>query len=230
MVGVTHGDKDHLVISDLYRMIHWVPVFVKGEELNLGAVRTIQLDYMPRGMCVPSIGQVVVACGTDRLYKYSSAGQCLGHIQLASGVRAVYITSLSAGDGYVISDYRQIMWIREDGATLHRVQPGEVRPGMKLGEPHDLIHDNDGHILVADGNQVLVFDQHGHCTGQLLSEQDGILLPTRLFLDQITDTLYVSCNCLPRVMIYCYSPLLAALTTTSLKTSTQSKLTKATKT
>ena len=183
-------------------------------------------------MCVTSIGQLVVCSyDTQRLYKYSSAGQCLGHIQLASGVRPWFITSLSAGDGYVISDLSQITWIREDGTPSRSVQPGaEVRPGIRMDGPLDLTHDKDGHILVADGHghQVLVFDQRGHCTGQLLSDQDGIRKPTRLLLDQQTDKLYVSCNWPPRVMIYCYSPLMAALTTTSSKT--QRKLDKATKT
>ena len=103
---------------------------------------------------------------------------------------------------------------------------------MRPSLPEDLIHDNDGHILVADyyGHQVLVFDQHGHCTGQLLSDQDGIWQPTRLFLDQQADRLYVSCNESVRVLIYRYSSLLTALTTTSSKTFTRSKLTIATKT
>ena len=217
MVEVKDGDKDHLVISDFYGRLHWVPMLVVGEELKLGAVRTIQLDYMPCGMCVTSIGQVVVACGTDRLYKYSSDGQYLGHIQLASGVEPVSITSLSAGDGYVICDLSQITWIREDGTALHRVQPGEVKPGMRLGEPHDLIHDNDGHILVADGNHVFVFDQHGHCTGQLLSDQGRIRQPRHLLLDQLTDTLHVACDHPTRVMIYPYSSLMTESRTRSAK-------------
>ena len=226
ILGVKDGKKDHVVIADTYNKLHWVLVLVEGAELKLGAVRTIKLDYKPWGMCVTSISQLVVCSpDTDRLYKYSSDGQCLCHIQLASELRPVCITSLSAGDGYVISDYRQIRWIRKDGTPSRRVR-GEVRPGIELGIPLDLIRDNDGQILVADAarHQVLVFDQRGRSTGQLLSDQDGILLPTRLLLDKQTDTLYVSCNAPVRVMIYRYSPLLATLTTTSSETSTQSKL------
>ena len=167
-------------------------------------------------MYVTSIGQVVV-CGleTDRLYKYKSDGQCLCHIQLVSDMKPMWITPLSAGDGYVISDrsHDQITWIREDGTTSLSVQQGEVKPGMKMGPPHELVHDNDGHILVIDyiWEQVLVFDQRGHCTGQLLSHQDGIRQPRRLFLDLQTDTIYVSCGDPigdpAHVMIYFYSPI-----------------------
>ena len=79
MVTVKDGDNDHLVISDIDSMLHWVPVLVEGAELKLGAVRTIQLDYEPCGMCVTSIGRLVVCDpDTNRLYKYSSDCQCLG--------------------------------------------------------------------------------------------------------------------------------------------------------
>ena len=208
MVGVT--DAGYLVISDSEGFLHWVTVLVEGTEVKLGTVKTMKLNYTPAGMCVTNTGEVVVCSPyADRLYKYSSAGQCLGHMRLELGVRPWYITSLSADDGYVISDYYQIMWIREDGTAAHRVQPGEVRHGIKLGESYDLTHDSAGNILVADyaRHQVLVFDPHGHCTGQLLSEQDGIWEPSCLLLDQLTDTLYVSCNDPMRVMIYRYSPL-----------------------
>ena len=230
MVTVRDGDNDHLVISDSYRRrLNWVPMLVEGAEFKLGAVRTIQLDYRPHGMCVSSIGQVVVCDrDTDRLYKYSSDGEFLGHIQLASVVNPRFLTSCPACDGYVISDPRQITWIKEDGTTLRSVQRGEVTPGVKLGDSHDLIHDYDGHILVADGKQVLVFDQRGHYTGQLLSDQDGIRRPTRLLLDQMTDTLYVACHPPARMMIYRYSPLLAGLSKMSPKTPTQSSLDAAT--
>ena len=320
MLKVTDGEHDSLVISDYHNTLHWVTVLVEEKEINLGSISKINLDYIPRGMCVTGDGQVVV-CGydTERLYKYSVEGECQGHIKLASHVRPRCITSLSAGEGYVISDaYKRLLWIREDGSTSHKVEgevrqghevegevktgrevedevksghevegevkpghevEGEVKPGhevkgevkryhevenkMKSGHevenevksghevegevksgqevedvvssgheeedkvrtylhlraPYDLIHDSQGHILVADYSvhQVLVFDQHGHCTGQLLSDKDGLRRPSHLLLDQSTDTLYVSCHDPVRVMIYRYSPLLGALTTTSSK-------------
>ena len=216
MVGLVNSDKNHLVISDSSnRMLHWVSLFAEGGEVKSVSVKNIKVDYMPLGMCVNSSGEVVVCSPhTNRLYKYSSDGQCLGHIQLSSEVEPWFITSLSASDGYVISDrrHRQIMWIREDGTSLRGVQQGEVRPGIYLDGPQDLIHDNDGHILVADdvGHQVLVFDQTGHCTGQLLSEHDenvwdDIKLPTTMLLDQVNARLYVSTRNPTRVIVYCYS-------------------------
>ena len=44
MVTVKDGYNDHLVISDWYSKLHWVPMLVEGAELKLGAVRTIHLD------------------------------------------------------------------------------------------------------------------------------------------------------------------------------------------
>ena len=231
------------MISDRNRL-QWVTLLMEEGDVNLGPCRTIKQESTSYGMCVTSFGQVMVCGpGTDQLYKYSSDGQCLGHIRLSPEVRPWCITALSAGDGYVIGDISQITWIREDGTTSHGVQ-GEVRPGIYLDGPQHMIHDNKGNILVADcgGQQVLVFDQHGHCTGQLLSgqdghcpeqplpdNQDGILRPSRLLLDQQTDTLYVACTDPTRVMIYSYSPLLATLDTTS-DTYAQSKLGESVKT
>ena len=219
MVGVIDTDNAYLVISDINHILHWVTILVEGTEVILGPCRTIKLDYMPYGMCVTSIGQVMV-CGpdTDRLYKYSSDGQALAHmekcgyIQVSSPLEPGYITPMSSGDGYVISDYRHLSWIRDDGTMSHRVLP-EVSAGNHMHGPCELINDGGDHLLVADyrGHQVLVFDQHGHCTGQLLSDQDGIWGPSHLLLDQKTDTLYVACHKETRVMIYRYSPLLSAL-------------------
>ena len=198
-------------------MLHWVSLFVEGGGVKPVSVYHRKLEYTPFGMCVTTIGQVVVCDPqNDRLYKYNGDGECLGHIQLGSVVRPWYITQSMASGDYIISCFCQITWIREDGTTSRRVQ-GAVSPGLQLNILEDLILDSDGHVLVADaaGHQVLVFDQHGHCTGQLLSDQDGIRKPARLLLDQQTDTLYVACRYPTSVRIYCYSTLLAALKSAS---------------
>ena len=212
MVQVTENDKDHLVISERYKKLHWVAVLVKEGDIKLGSVKTTKLDYTPYGMCVTSIGQVVVcSLATNRLYKYSSAGQCLGQIELYSHVRPWCITSVSTG--YIISHHGHITWIREDGTTSRNVKHDEIFPGLEMNELQDMIHDNYGRILVAEnnGHRVLMLNQHGHCIGQLLSRQNGIRRPTRLLLDQVTDTLYVSSHHPATVNFYCYSLLLAAL-------------------
>ena len=212
MVALTDYKNHYIVISDSGNlMLHWLNALVVDGKIKPILVRTTHLSYVPYGMCVTNSGQLVVCSyHTNRLYKYNSSGQCLGHIQLSEQVRPRFITSLSSGEGYAISDHSQVMLVTEDGA---------VSPLWRL-RPRDLIQDDEGRILVADDedHQVVMFDRRGHCTGQLLSHEDGIRWPTHLFLDQQTDTLYVSCDYPGRVMIYKYSSLLPSIVTKELKT------------
>ena len=186
----------------------------------LEAIRTTQLKYDPVGMCVDN-GGLLIICGprANVLYKYSSHGQEVSHVQLSPRVKPGFI--VSDNSMYMISDYtnKQIVWVKMDsllttvvhtagqGSSVLHLGKGKVfKPCYPLG----LTQDRYGRIMVADnvGHQVIVFDQHGKCTGQLLGKQDGIYKPGSILLDQHNDKLYVACmdNKSIYVMIYDYFP------------------------
>ena len=221
MLLMTDASRSVLVISDFSRKLHWLSVCVEGGQVKLKSHRTTQLTYGPVGMCVVSSGHLMV-CGpvVHRLFRFSSQGEEQGHVQLSSQIRPCYVTSCN--DMYIISDdiNNQVVWVKLDGTLIHTVQ-GRVGQGAaasppvqgRLGQlctPRDLTQDRNGRVLVADyvGHQVMVFDQHGQYTGQLLGVQDGIYQPGQLLLDEQNDKLYVGCMGPVRVMIYDYSPLI----------------------
>ena len=222
MLLMTDTSRSVLVISDWdERKLHWLSVCVEGGQVKLKSNRITQLTYKPIGMCVVSSGHLMI-CGpvVHRLYRFSSQGEEEGHVQLSSQIRPCYVTSCN--DMYIISDdiNNQVVWVKLDGTLIHTVQ-GRVVQGAaalppvqgRLGQlctPRDLTQDRYGRVLVADyvGHQVMVFDQQGQYTGQLLGVQDGIYRPGQLLLDEHNDKLYVGIMGPVRVMIYDYSPLI----------------------
>ena len=237
MLLMTDKSRSVLVISDrAEHKLHWLSVCVEGGQVKLKSIRTTQLTYGPVGMCVVSSGHLMI-CGpvVHRLCRFSSQGEEEGHVQLSSQIKPCFVTSCN--DIYIISDdiNNQVVWVKLDGTLIHTVQ-GRVGQGAgaphpvqgsvgkaaalphlvqgKVGQPYtpqDLTQDRNGRVLVADhaGNQVMVFDQHGQYTGQLLGVQDGIYQPRGILLDEHNDKLYVGCvKDKVYVMTYDYSPLI----------------------
>ena len=124
-IVVSYDVRDHVVMSDWKEnKLHWVNVRVHRGRVQLGQVRSIRLTYRPWGMCVSSSGQLVVCSPyMNRLYKYSSQGECEGHVQLSPQVRPYFVTSSYTDDDYVISDYDNdnLLWVRGNGTVTHTV-------------------------------------------------------------------------------------------------------------
>ena len=225
---MVNWNSDGVVISDWQKQrLTWVHMCADRGIVTMETMATKRLRYKPVGLYVgikPTGNMIVCAPEENSLYIYTTVTQDVhpspgvkhihekdimlkGKIQLPPDVKPYHVTLHQAG--FIVTDYddRQMVWINEDGSLMHHI----VSPSSLLRQPRGLAADNEGNILVTDHDEhrVLMFDRQGGYTGQLLSKQDGIYLPNRLWLDQISDTLYVTSAEPVRVMSYTYSTLLS---------------------
>ena len=165
-----NGDCAMLVISDFCnKALVWIEIC---DDDGMKHHHIQQLDYRPF-RSYDDGGELVVSDARNKIHPYECDGHEVDITTVAKDVGALCVARYGDDDQYVVTDWakHQVAIIEKDGQVKTRYVD-EIH-GLKLGEPYNIITDQQGRILICDdvNNNVLVMSKEEDEVRQLLQEQ-----------------------------------------------------------
>ena len=194
-------DTPMLVISDFTnKALVWMTI---NSDFTVVPHHTQPVDYRPKGSYIDRGDLTVCDADNHRIHRYRRDGHPPEVITLPSDVAPSRLTRHGDGDGYVIADAQNGVFVVTDraGRVAKRYKgrlPGE---DLELGSPSDVICDSRGRLLVADftNQQLLLLNKDGN-KAEVLQDMSN---PSRLCLSHDNSQLYIQAG-LHHVLVYSY--------------------------
>ena len=153
-----NGDCALLVISDFCnKALVWIEIC---DDDGMKHHHIQQLDYRPF-RSYDDGGELVVSDARNKILRYGCDSHEVDVTTVAKDVGALCVARYGDDDQYVVTDWakHQVAIIEKDGQVKTRYV--DELHGLKLGEPYNIITDQQGRILICDdvNNNVLVMSK-----------------------------------------------------------------------